>query len=87
MRVAAVLGIPFCTFDFSKEYKNYVIDYMVEEYRAGRTPNPDIMCNKYIKFDLFLKKSLQMGADKIATGHYVRHLETEFPSELSIAKN
>lgn len=87
MRVAAVLGIPFCTFDFSKEYKKYVIDHMVEEYRAGRTPNPDIMCNKHIKFDLFLKKALQMGADKIATGHYIRHLKAEIPSKLSIAKD
>ncbi|MDO8676045.1 MAG: tRNA 2-thiouridine(34) synthase MnmA [Candidatus Azambacteria bacterium] len=88
MRVAAILGIPFCTFNFSKEYKKYVIDYMVEEYRVGRTPNPDIMCNKYIKFDLFLKKSLQMGADKIATGHYVRRLETEVPSvKLLVARD
>lgn len=87
MRVAAILDIPFYTFDFSKEYKKRVVDYMIKEYRAGRTPNPDIMCNKYIKFDLFLKKSLLMGADKIATGHYVRHLETEFPSKLSIAKD
>jgi len=75
MRVAAILDIPFYTFDFSREYKKHVIDYMVKEYKKGRTPNPDIMCNKYIKFDLFLKKALKMGADKIATGHYVK-LET-----------
>jgi len=75
IRVAAKLNIPFYTFDFSKEYKKYVIDYMIKEYKAGRTPNPDIMCNKYIKFDLFLKKALEMGADKIATGHYTK-LET-----------
>lgn len=72
MRVAAILDIPFYTFDFSKEYKKHVIDYMIKEYKAGKTPNPDIMCNKYIKFDLFLKKALEMGADKIATGHYVK---------------
>ncbi len=72
MRVAAILGIPFYTFDFSAEYKKHVIDYMIKEYKEGRTPNPDIMCNKHIKFDLFLKKALEMGADKIATGHYAR---------------
>ena len=72
MRVAALLDIPFYTFDFSKEYKKHIIDYMVKEYKEGRTPNPDIMCNKYIKFDMFLKKALEMGADKIATGHYTR---------------
>ncbi|MFC1625387.1 tRNA 2-thiouridine(34) synthase MnmA [Patescibacteria group bacterium] len=72
IKVAAKLNIPFYTFDFSKEYKKYIIDYMIKEYKAGRTPNPDIMCNKYIKFDLFLKKALEMGADKIATGHYVK---------------
>ena len=75
MAVAAILDIPFYTFDFEKEYKKHVIDYMLKEYKSGRTPNPDIMCNKYIKFDLFLKKALKMGADKIATGHYVK-LET-----------
>ncbi len=72
MRVAAILNIPFYTFDFSREYKKHIIDYMIKEYKEGRTPNPDIMCNKYIKFDSFLKKARKMGADKIATGHYVR---------------
>jgi len=75
IRVSAKLGIPFYTFDFSKEYKKHVIDYMIKEYGDGRTPNADIMCNKYIKFDLFLKKALEMGADYISTGHYVK-LET-----------
>ena len=70
MRVAAVLNIPFYTFDFSAEYKKHIIDFMIKEYGEGRTPNPDIMCNKHIKFGLFLKKALEMGADKIATGHY-----------------
>ena len=74
MRVAAILDIPFYTFDFGKEYKKHVIDYIIKEYGEGRTPNPDIMCNKHIKFDLFLKKSLEIGADKIATGHYVKLL-------------
>ncbi len=86
MRTAAILNIPFYTFDFGREYKKSVIDYMLKEYRAGRTPNPDVMCNKYIKFDLFLKKAREMGADKIATGHYVRHLETGFPSGNPVSK-
>src|SRR3989344_5231819 len=72
MRATSVLGIPFLTWDFSKEYKKEVGDYMIREYKAGRTPNPDVMCNKEIKFGLFLKKSLKEGADFIATGHYVR---------------
>ncbi len=72
LRAASVLGIPFLTWDFSKEYKKEVTDYMIKEYRSGRTPNPDVMCNKEIKFGLFLKKALKNGANLIATGHYVR---------------
>ncbi len=72
MRVAAVLDIPLLTFDFEKEYKEGVIDYMITEYKAGRTPNPDVMCNREIKFGAFLKKALSMGADYVATGHYAR---------------
>jgi len=72
MRVCATLGIPFLTFDFRKEYKQAVFDYMVREYEAGRTPNPDVMCNKEIKFGIFLQRALSMGADYVATGHYVR---------------
>ncbi len=72
LRAASMIGIPFKTWDFSREYKNSVTDYMVREYRAGRTPNPDVMCNKEIKFGLFLKKALAEGADYIATGHYVK---------------
>ena len=72
MRAASVLEIPFLTWDFSKEYKKEVGDYMIREYKAGRTPNPDVMCNKEIKFGLFLKKALKYKADFIATGHYVR---------------
>lgn len=72
MRVCAKLGIPFITIDAEKEYKKEVADYMISEYKAGRTPNPDIMCNKHIKFGVFLKKALAMGADHIATGHYVK---------------
>ena len=71
MRVCASLGIPFITVDAEKEYKKEVVDYMISEYKAGWTPNPDIMCNKSVKFGVFLKKALAMGADYIATGHYV----------------
>ena len=72
MRVASTLGIPFKTWDFSKQYKKSVTDYMVREYKAGRTPNPDVMCNKEIKFGLFFDKAMKEGADYIATGHYVK---------------
>src|ERR1700741_3640651 len=72
MRVAAHLDIPFVTIDLEKEYKRGVADYMIAEYKAGRTPNPDVMCNKEIKFGGFLKKALEMGADAIATGHYAQ---------------
>jgi tRNA-specific 2-thiouridylase len=72
MRVAAKLDIPFYTFDFEKEYRAKVIDYMFREFEAGRTPNPDVMCNKFVKFDLFLKEADKLGCDYIATGHYAR---------------
>ncbi len=71
-RVAVQLNIPFKVFDFQKEYKHLVVDHMIKEYSAGRTPNPDIMCNQDIKFKLFLKTALSEGADMIATGHYAR---------------
>jgi tRNA-uridine 2-sulfurtransferase len=70
--VAEKLGIPFQTIDFSAEYKERIVDYMFQEYEAGRTPNPDILCNREVKFDLFLKKALELGADYVATGHYCR---------------
>lgn len=69
-RVAVQLGIDFKVFDFEQEYKHKVVDYMIEEYKAGRTPNPDIMCNQEVKFKLFLDVALEQGADMIATGHY-----------------
>ena len=72
MRVAAHLDIPFLTFDFEDVYKKEVADYMISEYKAGRTPNPDVMCNKQVKFGAFLKKAISMGADYVATGHYAR---------------
>ncbi|MDB5177813.1 MAG: mnmA [Candidatus Saccharibacteria bacterium] len=71
-RVAVQLGIDFKVFDFEKEYKHKVVDYMIEEYKRGRTPNPDIMCNQEVKFKLFLEAALEDGADMIATGHYAR---------------
>lgn len=70
MRVAAHLNIPFLTFDLEDVYKREVADYMISEYKAGRTPNPDVMCNKEVKFGAFLKKAFFMGADFVATGHY-----------------
>jgi len=74
--VAESLGIPFQTLDLSSEYKERIVDYMFREYEAGRTPNPDILCNREIKFDIFLKAALELGADFVATGHYCRKEET-----------
>ncbi|RNC88549.1 MAG: tRNA 2-thiouridine(34) synthase MnmA [Allomuricauda sp.] len=70
--VAEKLGIPFQTVDLSKEYKERIVDYMFNEYERGRTPNPDVLCNREIKFDVFLKIALDLGADFVATGHYCR---------------
>ncbi len=70
--VAEKLGIPFQTVDLSVAYKERIVDYMFREYERGRTPNPDVLCNREIKFDLFLKMALQLGADHVATGHYCR---------------
>ncbi len=77
MIVAQHLGIPFQAIDLSKEYKERIVDYMFAEYKAGRTPNPDILCNREIKFDIFLNTALKLGADFVATGHYVRREEIE----------
>lgn len=71
-RVAAHLNIPFLVFDFRKEYREEVINYFYEEYKAGRTPNPDVACNREIKFGIFLNKARKLGFDYIATGHYAR---------------
>ncbi|MFZ2763920.1 MAG: tRNA 2-thiouridine(34) synthase MnmA [Minisyncoccia bacterium] len=70
MRVALALDIPFLFFDFEEEYKKGVVDAMLSEYKAGRTPNPDVLCNKEVKFGAFWKKAKDLGADFIATGHY-----------------
>lgn len=72
MRVAAILGIKFKTWDFSEDYGKKVVRYMIESYQRGITPNPDVMCNKEIKFGLFMKRAIAEGADYIATGHYVK---------------
>ena len=70
MLVANKLNIPFQTIDLSKEYQSRIINYMFDEYKMGKTPNPDILCNREIKFDIFLKLALNLGADYVATGHY-----------------
>ncbi|HET8804744.1 MAG TPA: tRNA 2-thiouridine(34) synthase MnmA [Aequorivita sp.] len=72
MLVAEKLGIPFQTVDLSEEYKERIVNYMFREYQMGRTPNPDVLCNREIKFDVFMKIALSLGADFVATGHYCR---------------
>lgn len=74
--VAKKLDIPFEIVDLSKDYKKRVVDYMFAEYQAGRTPNPDVLCNREIKFDIFLVEAMKRGADYVATGHYCRKTET-----------
>ena len=73
--IAQQLGIPFQVIDLSKEYKERIVDYMFHEYESGRTPNPDVLCNREIKFDVFLKAAMELGADYVATGHYCRKSE------------
>ncbi|WP_396169268.1 tRNA 2-thiouridine(34) synthase MnmA [Flavobacterium sp.] len=75
--VAEKLGIPFQTVDLSEQYKEKIVDYMFNEYEKGRTPNPDVLCNREIKFDVFMKIALSLGADYVATGHYCRKGEIE----------
>ena len=75
--VAQKLGIPFQTIDLSEQYKEKIVDYMFSEYEKGRTPNPDVLCNREIKFDVFMKIALSLGADYVATGHYCRKGEIE----------
>ena len=75
--VAEKLGIPFQTVDLSEEYKEKIVDYMFSEYEKGRTPNPDVLCNREIKFDVFMKIALNLGADYVATGHYCRKGEID----------
>ena len=79
--VAEKLGIPFQTVDLSEAYKAKIVDYMFNEYEKGRTPNPDVLCNREIKFDVFMKIALSLGADFVATGHYCRKGEIEVNGE------
>jgi tRNA-specific 2-thiouridylase len=79
--VAEKLGIPFQTVDLSEEYKEKIVDYMFNEYEKGRTPNPDVLCNREIKFDVFMKIALSLGADYVATGHYCKKSEIEVNGE------
>ena len=72
LKVCNALGIKLNRIDFVKEYWDYVFTYFLDELKKGRTPNPDVMCNKYIKFDLFIKEAKKLGADYIATGHYAK---------------
>jgi tRNA-uridine 2-sulfurtransferase len=77
MRVASQLGIEFHTFDFENEYRQKVYEYMIAEYKAGRTPNPDVLCNKYMKFDLFMQEADKLDCEFVATGHYARAQRVE----------
>lgn len=86
-RVAVRLGIDFRMFDFETEYRQKVVDYMIEEYKLGRTPNPDIMCNQEIKFRLFLDTAIDQGADMIATGHYACTRDGELFKAVDVTKD
>lgn len=86
-RVAEQIRVPFYVWDFEEEYKRRVVKYMIEGYRAGITPNPDVMCNREIKFGLFLEKALAMGADHVATGHYVKIKKLACEHALFVAKD
>jgi tRNA-specific 2-thiouridylase len=86
-KVAVQLGIPFYTFNFENEYREKVVEYMINGYRNGITPNPDVMCNKEIKFKLFLKKAMSMGFDFIATGHYAQIKKSESEYRLLAGKD
>jgi len=86
-RAAETLAIPFYVFDFETEYEKRVIEYMVDGYKKGITPNPDVMCNKEIKFGLFFEKARGLGADYIATGHYVKKVRKNGQNFLAIAKD
>ncbi|KKU66577.1 MAG: tRNA-specific 2-thiouridylase MnmA [Parcubacteria group bacterium GW2011_GWA2_47_16] len=87
MRVCAKLEIPFITLDLSKEYKKEVVDYMIAEYKAGRTPNPDVMCNRYVKFGGFYKWAMGQGGDYVATGHYARLCHTNIQMDTNSTNN
>ena len=86
-RVSVQLGIDFVMFDFEKQYFDKVVKYMIQEYKIGRTPNPDIMCNQEIKFNIFFETALENGADAIATGHYARSINGELYTGIDSSKD
>lgn len=86
LKIALELGIPFKVLDFKKEYKERVVEYFFQEYQAGRTPNPDVMCNKEIKFGMFYDWAMEQGFDYVATGHYAKIVETRNKNSKSITK-
>ena len=85
--VCDTLGIPLHRVDFVKEYWDYVFTYFLEELKKGRTPNPDVMCNKYIKFDLFVREAKKLGADYVATGHYARMIDGKLAKAVDLNKD
>jgi len=87
MRVCTKLDIPFFTLDLEKKYKKEVVDYMIGEYEVGRTPNPDVMCNKYVKFGGFFDWAMKNGADYVATGHYAQVLKTKAGYQMLAGKD
>lgn len=87
MRIAAQLNIPFKTLDLEKEYKEGVVDYLIEEYKKGRTPNPDVFCNKEVKFGAFYKWAREQGADYIATGHYAQCIYNHTTKHVELHKS
>lgn len=84
-RVAEYLGLPFHTFDFRDEYDRRIVEYIYEGYRKGITPNPDVLCNNLVKFDVFLREALEYGFDAIATGHYARIAPSVIPAQAGIS--
>ena len=87
LKVCEKLGIELHRIDFVKEYWDYVFTYFLDELKKGRTPNPDVMCNKYIKFDLFVKEAKKLGADYIATGHYARMIDNKLYKAVDLNKD
>jgi tRNA-uridine 2-sulfurtransferase len=87
MRICAKLNIPYLTCNLEQEYKTEVIDYLISEYKLGRTPNPDVMCNKYVKFQGFLDFAIENGADYIATGHYAKKITENNVAKMIIPKD